>query len=109
MLKEMWLGNDQAREPASSDRLPGHRSESPTGYSSAGCSPAEPASASPITDNGSSIPSRQGQSNAPLNLIARMHYDASEVPARWARSSRESVSRCRVRSAGGVISTLRDG
>jgi hypothetical protein len=32
------------REPASSDRLPSHRSESPTGYSSAGCSPAEPAS-----------------------------------------------------------------
>jgi hypothetical protein len=28
------------REPASSDRLPDHRSESPTGYSSAGCSPA---------------------------------------------------------------------
>jgi hypothetical protein len=34
------------REPTSSDRLPIHRSESPTGYSSAGCSPAEPASAS---------------------------------------------------------------
>src|SRR5712671_7465345 len=44
------------REPASSDRLPSHRSESPTGYSSAGCSPAEPASASPVTDNSSSIP-----------------------------------------------------
>ena len=41
------------REPASSDRLPTHRSESPTGYSSAGCSPAEPASASPVTDNNS--------------------------------------------------------
>jgi hypothetical protein len=27
-----------------------HRSESPTGYSSAGCSPAEPASASPVAD-----------------------------------------------------------
>ena len=26
-----------------------HRSESPTGYSLAGCSPAEPASASPVT------------------------------------------------------------
>src|SRR4029077_9419413 len=33
-----------------SDRLPVHRSESPTGYSSAGCSPAEPASPSPVTD-----------------------------------------------------------
>jgi hypothetical protein len=43
-------------EPASSDRLPVYRSESPTGYSSAGCSPAEPASASPVTDNSNSIP-----------------------------------------------------
>ena len=48
------------REPASSDRLPIHRSESPTGYSSAGCSPAEPASASPVTVNGSSIAIRRG-------------------------------------------------
>jgi hypothetical protein len=37
-------------------RLPVHRRESPTGYSSAGCSPAEPASASPVTDNSSLIP-----------------------------------------------------
>jgi hypothetical protein len=28
-----------------------HRSESPTGYSSTGCSPAEPASASPLTND----------------------------------------------------------
>src|SRR5438045_7252686 len=40
--------------------LPVHRSESPTGYSSAGCSPAEPASASPVTENTSSIPIRRG-------------------------------------------------
>ena len=32
------------------DRLPVHRSESPPGYSSAGCSPAEPASALPGID-----------------------------------------------------------
>ncbi len=57
----------ERREPASCDRLPvigvslqPHRSESPTGYSSAGCSPAEPASASPVTDNSSSIPIRRG-------------------------------------------------
>jgi hypothetical protein len=50
----------ECREPASCDRLPVHRSESPTGYSSAGCSPAEPASASPVTDNSSSIPIRRG-------------------------------------------------
>ena len=48
------------REPASSDRLPIHRSESPTGYSSAGCSPAEPACASPVTVNSSSIAIRRG-------------------------------------------------
>jgi hypothetical protein len=36
-----------------------HRSESPTGYSSAGCSPAEPASASPVTDDNNSIPIRR--------------------------------------------------
>src|SRR6202035_159010 len=45
--------------PCAVDRLPIHRSESPTGYSSAGCSPAEPASASPVTDNSSSIPIRR--------------------------------------------------
>jgi hypothetical protein len=50
------------REPASSGRLPTHRSESPTGYSSAGCSPAEPASASPVTDNISPIPIPASQS-----------------------------------------------
>jgi len=50
----------ECREPAGSDRLPVHRSESPTGYSSAGCSPAEPASASPVSENISSIPIRPG-------------------------------------------------
>jgi hypothetical protein len=48
MLVKRWLGDPECREPASPDRLPVHRSESPTGYSSAGCSPAEPASASPV-------------------------------------------------------------
>jgi hypothetical protein len=42
------------------DRLPVHRSESPTGYSWAGCSPAEPASASPVTNNSSSISTQRG-------------------------------------------------
>jgi hypothetical protein len=59
-LRRWWLGNRQWREPASSDRLPIHRSESPTGYSSAGCSPAEPASASPVTDYSSSTPIQRG-------------------------------------------------
>src|ERR1700730_7894596 len=64
------LATVERREPASSDRLPVHRSESPTGYSSAGCSPAEPASASPVTENISSIPNPATQSNALLNFRA---------------------------------------
>jgi hypothetical protein len=40
-------------------RIPVHRSESPAGYSSAGCSPAAPASASPVTHHRSSIPIRR--------------------------------------------------
>lgn len=57
MLQEMVAWQPPKwREPASFDRLPLHRSESPTGYSSAGCSPAEPASASPVTNNNSPIP-----------------------------------------------------
>ena len=52
------MATAECREPVSSDRLPVHRSESPTGYSSAGCSPAEPASASPVSDNSSLIPIR---------------------------------------------------
>ena len=51
------------REPTRSDQLPIHRSESPTGYSSAGCSPAEPASASPVADNNTSNPGPARQSN----------------------------------------------
>jgi hypothetical protein len=51
MLAEMVAPTAEWREPASCDRLPVDRSESPTGYSSAGCSPAEPASASPATGN----------------------------------------------------------
>jgi hypothetical protein len=56
----------ECREPAGSDRLPVHRSESPTGYSSTGCSPAEPASASPVT-NKLAAPDPARQSNAPPN------------------------------------------
>ena len=57
-LRDGGLATAECREPVSSDRLPVHRSESPTGYSSAGCSPAEPASASPVSDNSSLIPIR---------------------------------------------------
>jgi hypothetical protein len=58
--EDRGLATAEWREPASSDRLPIHRSESPTGYSAAGCSPSEPASASPVTDNSSSIPIQRG-------------------------------------------------
>jgi hypothetical protein len=67
-------------KPATSDRLPVHRSESPTGYSSAGCSPAEPASASPVTDNISSIPIRRGNQMRCLTS-ARMQFRPS--PRVW--------------------------
>jgi hypothetical protein len=81
------------REPASSDRLPIHRSESPTGYSSAGYSPAEPASASPVTDNNSSIPIQRANQIILLNFTAGMQALALLVPS----------------PTGGVISTLHAG
>src|SRR5882757_2530059 len=80
------------REPASSDRLPSHRSESPTGYSSAGCSPAEPASASPVTDNSSSILIQRGNQIRCSTFTAAMQF-----------KPRSSCSP----PTGGVISTLR--
>jgi hypothetical protein len=87
------LATAEWRELASSDRLPVHRSESPTGYFSAGCSPAEPASASPVTDNGSSNPDPPRQSNALLNFTAGM----------------QSVALVASAANGSVISTLRAG
>ena len=62
------LATAEWREPTSSDPI--HRSESPTGYSSAGCSPAEPASASPVTDNGSPNPIQRANQIALLNSTA---------------------------------------
>src|SRR5271169_3845242 len=50
-LRKCWHGDRRVAAPV-------RRSESPTGYSSAGCFPAEPASASPVTDHRSSIPMR---------------------------------------------------
>jgi hypothetical protein len=79
--QKWWLSNRRLAGAASSDRLPIHRSESPTGYSSAGCSPAEPASASPVTDNRSSIPIRRANQIALLNLTAGMHaHSRSSCP-----------------------------
>src|SRR6202011_5601653 len=64
------LATAEWREPTGSDRLPIHRSESPTGYSSAGCSPAEPTSASPVTDNSSPNPIQRANQIALLNSTA---------------------------------------
>ena len=76
------------REPASSDRLPIHRSESPTGYSSAGCSPAEPACASPVTDNNSPIPIQRANQITLLNFTARMQaHSRSSCPRQRGVSS----------------------
>ena len=59
MLKEMVAWQPPSPGAGKFDQLPVHRSESPTGYSSAGCSPAEPASASPVTDNVAQSRSRE--------------------------------------------------
>jgi hypothetical protein len=77
------------REPAIAGRLPVHRSESSTGYSSAGCSPAEPASASPVTDNSSSIPIQRGnqmrRSTAPHGLRGRVRRQRGVISTLHAR------------------------
>src|SRR6202035_2280662 len=57
-------------EPPGSDRLPSIGVSLPTGYSSAGCSPAEPASASPVADNSTSNPGPARQSKC----AAQPHY-----------------------------------
>ena len=47
------------RQGPAGGRPPAHRRESPTGYSSAGCSPAEPVSASPVTNQHNPIQLRR--------------------------------------------------
>src|SRR5215471_9712818 len=76
----MESANAKWRKPTRSDRLPLHRSESPTGYSSTGCSPAEPASASPVADNPS--PSGESIKCALYNLTAKI------IPSRPTRLRR---------------------
>jgi len=79
------LATAKWREPTRSDRLPVHRSESPTGYSSAGCSPAEPASASPVTDI-----VVQSRSSAAIKCAAQLPCrDAVQVAPPRARRERE--------------------
>ena len=68
-LPRRWLGNRRVAGAGRFRSPRSHRSESPTGYSSTGCSPAEPASASPVTDDRSR--SGLGPSNALLDFIAK--------------------------------------
>jgi hypothetical protein len=64
------LATAECREPASSDRLPVHRSESPTGYSSAGCSSAvEGAATTPRCCHGCGL--RQRDRGLIANATAR--------------------------------------
>jgi hypothetical protein len=53
MFEQMAPQQSRLRKRTGSDRLPHHWSESPIGYSSTGCSPAEPVPASPVAVNGS--------------------------------------------------------
>jgi hypothetical protein len=94
MLAEMVaLAIAECREPASSDiGSQSHRSESSTGYSLTGCSPAEPASASPVTDTIDRL-----RSGAQSNVLL---------------GSEPTSGQCRCnhpRGPEGVISTLRAG
>jgi len=106
--RDRAVATAECREPASSDRLPVHRSESPTGYSSAGCSPAEPASASPVTDNSSSISIPRGNQMHGPTSPALMQF--RPLPA-FGWGARARVRRQRGVSsllcAPGVISILR--
>ena len=77
-----------ARRVAGADQFrsaPIHRSESPTGYSSAGCSPAEPASASPVTDNSSPNPIQRANQIALLNSTAGCRQTRAPRPLPSAR------------------------
>src|SRR5437870_12024339 len=67
-------GADQFRS------APIHRSESPTGYSSAGCSPAEPATASPVAANSTSNPGPARQSNCAAQSHCRDPVQVTLVP-----------------------------
>jgi len=96
MLDEMVLGNRRVAGAGQFRSAPVHRSE---GYSSAGCSPAEPASASPVTGDSSSIPIRRGnqiRSSASLQG-GRPAFDCDAVALIVSAATE------------GVISTLRAG
>ena len=100
MLDEMVAWQSPVAGAGPSDRLPIHRSESPTGYSSAGCSPAEPASASPVTENSNSIPIRRS------NQMRCSTFTAGMQP-RSGSSCPSPIGASFLLCATGDISTLR--
>ena len=100
MLDEMVAWQSPVAGAGPSDRLPIHRSESPTGYSSAGCSPAEPASASPVTENSNSIPIRRSNQMRCSTFTAGMQ-------SRSGSSCPSPIGASFLLCATGDISTLR--
>ena len=100
MLDEMVARQSPVAGAGPSDRLPIHRSGSPTGYSSAGCSPAEPASASPVTENSNSIPIRRSNQMRCSTFTAGMQ-------SRSCSSCPSPIGASFLLCATGDISTLR--
>ena len=105
MLAEIGsLATAEWREPASSDRLPVYRSESPTGYSLAGCSPAEP-----VSVHRPPILIAHLRSGAQLHALLDLTATAQTSPrSHWTGPNIEAMP---VRSAPrprSVISTLHD-
>jgi hypothetical protein len=77
--------------PAPALRAPPHRSESPTGYSSASCSPAAPASASPVTDN-SSIPIQRGNEGCHLYMALTLQSRITSSSGKFGASFPEGAN-----------------
>ena len=100
MLDEMVAWQSPVAGAGPSDRLPIHRSESPTGDSSAGCSPAEPASASPVTENSNSIPIRR-------SIQMRCSTFTAGMQSRSCSSCPSPIRASFLLCATGDISTLR--
>ena len=100
MLREMLTRHSaECRKPTSCDRLPVHRSESPTGYSSAGCSPAEPL---PLHRSPSTV-AQSRSAEAIKSLLNRTAGRQSRSRSSCPPPTRVSSLLC----APGVISILR--
>ena len=92
MREERVLGNRRVAGAGQFRSAPVHRGESPTGYSSAGCSPAEPASASPVTDNSSSIPIQRGNQMRRSTSLQGCRQRLAVMPVALVMSAANGVS-----------------